>query len=176
MSEHVFPQLFIFCLTTWLFFEIQLYFAELFGNDWIFFSIFISAAKYFGMLKKSVVAFGFCLIFTGGMKCWWKILKFLKIKHFQSNIFTLRKAVHAMIAWNRKKIQFALSWVLRIIILWWYNNWHFVFASPLLLFCCLLGNICNRLCLDNFWVPTYIIQCTNEITLGKEITSRLQIR
>ena len=62
VSEHVFPQLFIFCLTTWLFFEIQLYFAELFGNDWIFFSIFISAAKYFGMLEKSVVDFGFCLI------------------------------------------------------------------------------------------------------------------
>ena len=46
-------------------------------------------------------------------------LKSKKSKHFQSNIFTLRKAVHAMIAWNWIKIQFALSWVLRILVLWW---------------------------------------------------------
>ena len=33
---------------------------------------------------------------------------------------------------------------------------------------CGVGNICNRLRLDNFWVATYIIQCTNKMILKRD--------
>ena len=105
------------------FLEIQLYFAELFGNDWIFFSIFISAAKYFGMLKKSVVVFGFCLIFHGGMKCWWKIPKFRKITHFQSIILT---------QWCEILIWILVRWKVEALSFPTHKNWWPYDALPLL--------------------------------------------